>query len=167
LLLKTQVNKLRTFLSFDWPTRWLLLEAFILLGWARVLKMFPFSKIAPILGREMDETSFQMVESNWKTIRKISQAVHIMSRYTYWESMCLVRAIAAMKMLERRQIESTLYLGTGKDESGKLIAHAWLRSGSFYLTGFEVMDKFSVVNKFAKEISKKCIEGENHGRKRS
>ena len=42
-----------------------------------------------------------------------------MSRYTFWESQCLVKAIAAMKMLERRQIESTLYLGTAKDENGK------------------------------------------------
>jgi hypothetical protein len=149
------VNKLRTFLSFDWQTRWLLLEAFILLGWARILKMFPFSKIAPILGRQMDETSYQVIESNRKVIRHISQAINIMSRYTLWESMCLVKAIAAMKMLEKRQVESTLYLGTGKDENGKLIAHAWLRSGPFYITGFEVMDKFSVVNKFAKEIGKK------------
>ena len=55
-----------------------------------------------------------------------------------------------MKMLERRQIESTLYLGTAKDESGKLIAHAWLRSGPFYITGAEGMEKFTVVSKFAK-----------------
>ena len=56
-----------------------------------------------------------------------------MSKYTFWESQCLVKAIAGMKMLERRQIESTLYLGTAKDELGKLIAHAWLRSGPFIL----------------------------------
>ena len=68
-------------------------------------------------------------------LSNISQAIHIMSRYTFWESQCLVKAIAAMKMLERRQIESTLYLGTAKDENGKLIAHAWLRSGPFYING--------------------------------
>ena len=83
-----------------------------------------------------------------------------MSRYTFWESQCLVKAIAAMKMLERRQIESTLYLGTAKDEKGKLIAHAWLRSGPFYITGAEVMEKFTVVSKFAKRIGKNNVEGE-------
>ena len=61
----------------------------------------------------------------------ISQAIHIVSKYTFWESQCLVKAIAAMRMLEKRGIESTLYLGTAKDESGKIIAHAWLRSGFF------------------------------------
>ena len=74
-----------------------------------------------------------------------------MSRHTFWESQCLVKAIAAMKMLERRQIESTLYLGTAKDENGNLIAHAWLRSGPFYITGVEAMEKFTVVSKFAKK----------------
>ena len=47
-----------------------------------------------------------------------------------------------MKMLERRKIESTLYLGTAKDENGKMIAHAWLRSGPFYITGAEGMERF-------------------------
>jgi hypothetical protein len=58
-----------------------------------------------------------------------------------------------MKMLERRNIESTVYLGTAKDENGKLIAHAWLRSGSFILTGSEEMSRFVVVSKFAKQVS--------------
>ena len=78
---------------------------------------------------------FTYNESNRKILKQISNAIDIMSKYTFWESQCLVRAIAGMKMLERRNIESTLYLGTAKDESGKLIAHAWLRSGPFYITG--------------------------------
>ena len=69
------------------------------------------------------------------------------------ESECLVKAIAGMKMLEKRNIESTLYLGTAKDENGELIAHAWLRSGPFYISGAEVMERFTVVAKFAKEMS--------------
>ena len=75
------------------------------------------------------------MQSNRMILKNISQAIHIMSRYTFWESQCLVKAIAGMKMLERRKIESTLYLGTAKDENGKMIAHAWLRSGPFYITG--------------------------------
>ena len=61
--------------------------------------------------------------------------------------------MAAMKMLEKRGIESTLYLGMAKDETGALIAHAWLRSGPFYITGSEGMERFTVVGKFAKRIN--------------
>lgn len=81
---------------------------------------------------------------------KVHDAIQLISQHTFWECKCLVRAIAALKMLERRQIESTLYLGTARDESGKMIAHAWLRSGPYYITGAEGMERFAVVGKFAK-----------------
>lgn len=147
------VKRIQTFFAFDKKTKRMLIEAFIFLAWARILKAIPFSKVAPTLGVFMNETSLNDNETNGKIVRNISQAIHIMSRYTFWESECLVKAIAAMKMLERRQIESTLYLGTAKDESGKMIAHAWLRSGPIYITGFEVMNRFTVTGKFAKRIS--------------
>ncbi|HZH61909.1 MAG TPA: lasso peptide biosynthesis B2 protein, partial [Metabacillus sp.] len=113
------------------------------------------------LGEHMKETSFEQILSNKKVLSSVSQAIHIMSRYTFWESQCLVKAIAAMKMLEKRNIESTLYLGTARDESGELIAHAWLRSGPYYITGSEGMEKFTVVGKFAKKT------GGNHHAKSS
>ncbi|ENQ3106098.1 Transglutaminase-like superfamily protein [Bacillus sp. 491mf] len=146
------IKKMRTFLSLDMKTMSLFIEAYIYLGWARILKGRPFSKIAPTLGVPMNETSLSYNESNKFVLRDISEAIHIMSRHTFWESKCLVRAIAGMKMLERRQMESTLYLGTAKDENGNMIAHAWLRSGPFYITGAEEMKRFTVVNKFARKI---------------
>ncbi|WP_368659560.1 lasso peptide biosynthesis B2 protein [Metabacillus halosaccharovorans] len=136
----------------DKTSKILLLESFFYLGVGRYLKNIPFSKVAPSLGSHMEETTFDSSTVDQKVLANISQAIHIMSRYTIWESQCLVKAIAAMKMLEKRKIESTLYLGTARDESGQLIAHAWLRSGPYYITGFEEMAKFTVVGKFAKKI---------------
>ena len=133
--------------------QFLLLEAFFFLAYGRMFKSLPFSKMSKKLGNQMDETSY-----DWQTdhviLKNISNAIHIMSRYTFWESQCLVKAVAGMKMLERRNIESTLYLGTAKDDQGQFIAHAWLRSGPFYLTGAEEMGRFIVVGKFAKKT--KC-----------
>ncbi|WP_338789129.1 lasso peptide biosynthesis B2 protein [Metabacillus sp. FJAT-53654] len=136
----------------DLKTKILLVESFFYLGLGRYLKSIPFSKVAPTLGQHMEETTFDPSDSNKKVLSSVSQAIHIMSRYTFWESQCLVKAFAAMKMLEKRQIESTLYLGTARDESGELLAHAWLRSGPYYITGSEGMEKFTVVGKFAKKI---------------
>ncbi|MBY0061817.1 MULTISPECIES: lasso peptide biosynthesis B2 protein [Priestia] len=146
------IKKLRTFLSFDWKTKSLLLESYLYLGWSRYLKSVPFSKVAPTLGNHMEETAFTLNSSNKEVLASVSQAIHTMSRYTFWESQCLVKAIAAMKMLEKRQIESTLYLGTAREKTGELVAHAWLRSGPFYITGSEVMERFTVVSKFAKRV---------------
>lgn len=156
------VKNIQTFLLLDLQTKLIYIEAFIFLGWGRFLKFMPFSKVVPLLGEPMNETSFSIDEPNKTILKYVSQAVNIMSNYTFWESQCLVKAIAAMKMLERRQIESTLYLGTAKDENGKLIAHAWLRSGPYYITGAEVMERFTVVGKIAKKIGCNNIKGEYH-----
>lgn len=154
------VKRLRVFLLLNMETKLLFLEAFIFLGWARVLKSITFSKVAPSLGDYMNETSVAQIQQHEDTLKEVSEALSIMSRYTFWESQCLVKAIAGMKMLEKRDIESTLYLGTAKDNSGALIAHAWLRSGSFYVTGSEGMEKFTVVGSFAKRLSENTIKGE-------
>lgn len=146
------MKRLRILLALDWKIKWLLVESFLYLGWARLLKCRPFTKVAPSLGDQMKETTFEFEASNKKVLSSVSQSIHLASRYTFWESQCLVKAIAAMKMLEKRQIESTIYLGTAKDESGDLIAHAWLRSGPFYITGSAGKEKFTVVSKFAKNI---------------
>lgn len=53
---------------------------------------------------------------------------------TLWESKCLVKALTARRLLAKHGIESTLYLGVGK-EDGKMVAHAWLRCGEMYVTG--------------------------------
>lgn len=144
------VRKVKTFFSFEKETILLLIEALYFLGWARLKKFNHFTKLAQSLGNQSIETVWETGNSsNRITVKKISNAVHIMSRYTVWESQCFVKAMAAMQMLKRRGIESTIYFGTAKDEDGKLIAHAWLRSGSFYLTGAEVMERFTVVSKFA------------------
>ncbi|MEY8191248.1 lasso peptide biosynthesis B2 protein [Peribacillus simplex] len=145
------VKKAQTFLRLDFKTKLLYIEAFLHLGRARYLKSISFSKVAPTLGELMKESSYELNAVDKETLANVSRAINIMSRYTIWESQCLVKAIAAMKMLEKRKIDSTLYLGTAKDENGGLIAHAWLRSGPFYITGAEVMDRFTVVSKFSKK----------------
>lgn len=143
-------HKIRIFLTYKRDMKLLVLEAFFFLAYGRMFKSLPFSKMSKTLGDQMDETTYEQ-HTNHVILKNISNAIHIMSRYTFWESQCLVKAIAGMKMLERRNIESTLYFGTAKDNQGQLIAHAWLRSGPYYLTGAEEMERFIVVGKFAKK----------------
>jgi hypothetical protein len=143
------MGKLKLFLSMSPNNMKLLMEAYFFLGWGRLLKFVPFSKIAPKLGDRMKETPFDYIESNRKLLGLISQMIQLASKYTFWESECLVKAYAARKMLERRGITSTLYLGTGRNEDGKLVAHAWLRSGPFYITGLEGKERFTVVATFS------------------
>lgn len=131
--------------------KYLILEAYVLLAWSRYRKSGKFSKVSLNLGERREETNFQINDREIKIAKKVSYAIHLASRYTFWESECLVKAMAGMKMLERRGIASTLYLGMAKDATG-LRAHAWLRSGNFYVSGSDGMENFTVVEKFAKVI---------------
>ncbi len=142
---------MKKFLELPSFRKSLYIETLLNLARARVLRSRTFIKVAPHLGEESKETPLT-ISSDQFIIKEISRTIDIMSKYTFWQSTCLVQAIAAMKMLEKRKIESTLYLGTARDEDGKMIAHAWLRSGRFYVTGRANMTKFTPVRSFAKFI---------------
>jgi len=128
----------------------LLAEAWLALAWSRLLLFFPFRRVAPRLGTPGRESECrEFPREVQRELDRIAEAVRIASRVAWWDCKCLVRAMAAMRMLKRRGIASTLYLGAGRDEAGRLAAHAWLRSGSRYITGAEERNRFTVVGMFA------------------
>lgn len=128
----------------------LLAEAWLSLAWSRLLIFLPFRRIAPLLGAPGCETEWQEPPRDMQIeLDRVADAVRIASRAAWWECKCLVQALAAMRMLKRRGIGSTLYLGTGRDKAGRLAAHAWLRSGSRIITGAEERYRFTVVGMYA------------------
>jgi len=147
----TVVRKVKTFFLLKDNRKILLMEALCFLGLARLaLLIFDFKMIAPHLGKRTEYTPPAREE---KCLRreagKVGWAVATMSRYTPWESKCLVQAMAAKIMLNRRKIRNTLYLGVAKDEVGHMIAHAWVKCGGIPLTGAMSAEKFTVVSAFS------------------
>jgi hypothetical protein len=132
--------------------RLLLLEAFALLGLARLtVLILPFKWLAFSLGRHMNESGTQISVSDLQYARLIGQAIRSAANNTPWKSVCLPRAVAAQWMLRRRRIAATLYLGVAKDDEKpeKLAAHAWLRCGDIIVTGKAGMEHFTVVSVFS------------------
>lgn len=146
------LRRIRLLLTVDKAALALLPEALWRLFLVRIQLLFPFAKTAPQLGIQSMETPVVSKESDIAHIRHVTKAIRVMSRYTPWKSTCMVRAVAGLQMLEKRGIESTLYMGVAKDKQGQMIAHAWLRSGSYYVSGDDVMKGFVVVKKFAKVL---------------
>jgi hypothetical protein len=136
----------------SWTERALLMEAFALLGIARLsILVLPFKWLAFTLGLHMKETGAQINPSDLDSARMIGQAIRSAANNTPWESLCLAQAVAGQWMLKRRGIAGTLYLGVAKEETkpAKLGAHAWLRCGNIILTGREGHKKFTVVAAFS------------------
>ena len=105
-------------------------------------------KLRTYWGEEGKESAEDEIHQNYCQAAHISQIVNRYCDKTAWESKCLVRALTAQKMLSKRNIHSTLYLGCARKE-GKMVAHAWLRVGKLYVTGGNGED-YAMVDKFYK-----------------
>jgi len=141
------MTRLLTFLRLSAKQRGLLVEAAAMLSAAGlVLRVLPFSRVAPRLGTHMAETPDAGAQTTAESARDVRWAVEIAARRLPWHPVCLPQAIAAKWMLRRRGVGSTLYLGV--NPSAGLDAHAWLRSGSLIVTGGPVNGDFTVVSSF-------------------
>lgn len=121
------------------------------LRWSIVVRfcMFflPFKVYKGLLGKMQivacgEYTGEQLVEA--KKIRNIVMSV---CNNTPWESKCLVQAISCKKMLQKKGIQTTLFLGVDPNfKTSKMEAHAWLKMGDYILTGKQGYERFKVVN---------------------
>lgn len=128
-----------------WSDDRLLLEAAARLFVARVMiALLPFRTIARRLGRQGSESPRDETHSAAPRIR---WAIAAISRRAPWRCQCLEQAVAAKMMLRARRIPSTLYLGVEPGAEAK--AHAWLRSGSLFVTGGDASGRFAVLSTFA------------------
>jgi hypothetical protein len=128
--------------------RVLLVEASVALSVAGLrLRVSPFARIAERLGRHMAETADTEDSVKVATARRIRWAVETSARHLPWKPVCLPQALAAKRMLARRGIPSTLYLGV--DSARQLDAHAWVRVGRVIVTGGPREERFTVVSTFA------------------
>jgi transglutaminase superfamily protein len=143
-------SRLAKFWRLSWPDRCLTLEALIWLGLARLaILALPFRWIAPYMGQPRAVSPIDDASVNVDQVKRIARAIRRTSRHTPWDSNCLSQALTAKRMLHRRRINCTLYLGLAKDDDDHLQAHAWVRSGSFILTGGRGSGRYAAVATFA------------------
>ena len=69
-----------------------------------------------------------------------------------WHSKCLDQALCAQGVLARRKISTTLYFGMIKDDTGKWLAHAWVRSGDQWVIGYQADKQYTVVGSYARIV---------------
>ena len=99
------------------------------------IKLIKPKKLEKHWGKRDEQTPLEPISNqDFYTARCIKYAVERTCNHTPWESKCLVRALTAQKLLKRKKIASTMYLGCGM-ENGKMVAHAWIRVSDYYITG--------------------------------
>jgi hypothetical protein len=129
--------------------KFLFFEAFILCGIIRmIILLIPFNKIRNSIGGYNQDNLKEVSASEYKVVKRVARAIYQATKYTPWESKCLVQALTAQRMLKKRKIYSTLYLGVAKEGKKKVKAHAWLRCGQVFVTGGYEKKGFVQVAKF-------------------
>ena len=124
------------------------IEAFVWSGFFQfALHHVSMKKLQPMFGHEGEETEIKSLsDSDSKEAHRISYVINHVCSHTPWESKCLVRALTAQRMLKKRGMMSTMYLGLAM-ENEQMVAHAWIRCGDFYLTG-GLGTKYTIVSRF-------------------
>lgn len=99
-----------------------------------MIRFVPMKYWEHTFGVKGEEAEGDLQMEDYRYIKTVSMYVNRSAGHTPWESKCLVRALVAQKLLKKKKIPSTLYLGVGK-ENESMIAHAWIRSGKAFVTG--------------------------------
>lgn len=132
-------RKLRNFVGKSSAERWLICEAALMLGLARIVVLaVPFRVTALWLSRAPETLSCDTA-----LVARVRKAVTTAARNVPWNAVCLPQAMAAKAMLARRGCGSAVHFGATFDANGKLIAHAWLVAGGTTVIGAAGMEGMS------------------------
>ncbi len=125
-------------------TTWLLLSRLAVL-------ILPFRWVMRACGIHNKVSPDTIPPAEETIVAKVIWAIEAAQWATPWDSNCLARSITGKRLLRRRGLASTLYLGVSKSDPQTLVAHAWLRCGAQYVTGVPGHEAFTVVATFAEE----------------
>lgn len=148
------MSRWQKFLRRSGRERLLFLEALAGLCWDKArVALVPFHRIAPGLGAPQRETPPAIATAQRAVAVEVSWAVQAVARHSPVAFVCLPQAIAAQRMLRRRGIASTLYLGVAPDRAAPALlqAHAWLRAGDKIVTGEHEATRHRALAWFANE----------------
>ncbi len=124
-----------------------------MLGLVRVaVAAAPFRTLARFFGKQHAETGSELAPDDLRRVRRIGQLLRASADAVPWECKCLTQSVAGRLMLVRRRIPSTLYLGVRSGADGAFEAHAWLRCGSYFVTGGDGHESFTVLTHFADPV---------------
>ena len=116
------------------------------------LLIIPFRWLAPLLGVHHHNHQLSplvpphILQFAWRAGRIVTLA----TRYTPWQSKCLVQAVLVRTLFAVYNVPYALYLGVTltKDAQKPMKAHAWVKVGPWIVIGREGHRQYTVVSAF-------------------
>ena len=140
------IRLFKKYIRIDKTERMILNQTFLWFIYAFILVRFiPLRWFNSLLGEYKKETIVDLDKSHLDLVHLVKKNIRRWKRFLPWKVKCFEEAIVAKKILERYNIQTTLYLGVNKDNNNELNAHAWLKAGSKIITGEKGFERFVVV----------------------
>lgn len=115
--------------------KWMTITVYFYVAYYRMcISLLPMSRVEKMMGVRGEESVLEETVEHIKLAKLVGFHVNRVTEHLLSERRCFTRALTARKILMKKGINSTLYMGVGL-EDGKMIAHAWLRCGQLYVTG--------------------------------
>jgi len=84
---------------------------------------------------EEAESNALLTETQKRKLVKVRKNLFRANKLLLKSSRCFALSLALKKMLARRGVPASLYLGVNKANEGNLQAHAWVKSGKILIYG--------------------------------
>ena len=129
-----------------------LILAWLLLGLAAAgLRLLPFRRLAPLLGKQLGAVACVPLATLPQEARArfVKRAIRRAARIMPLRSDCLPQALAGAVFCRLAGAPTTAHLGIKLGDERPMAAHAWLCSGRVAVTGGVSFDEFTALSCFA------------------
>lgn len=139
-------NKFKKYIKLSTQERKILNQTFL---WVLIsfflVRIVPLRWFTTLLGEFNKNKIDNLRKSDDQYIKQVIKSINRVKKTLPWKVKCFEEAITAKRVLQSKQIQSTLYLGVDKTKQNKLIAHAWLKNGNTFFTGEKGHQQFKTV----------------------
>lgn len=130
--------------------KWLTFRLYCLTCFYRMcVKLIPDKKLRRFMGQPGQATGEVTLEQ-YRYARLVGYHLNRVATHTPWLTNCLCRTLTVKHLMNKKDIPYTLYLGVGKDENQKMIAHSWISVGELFVSGGNG-EEYACVAKFTNE----------------
>lgn len=142
------------FLSAPMKRKLLALEAAAELARARVDTLRHASRYTRFLGSFGEQTQVVREDQQTRAVEIGDIVARVAARMPF-RALCLQQALAVRRMLARRSVPTTVYLGLAQDAGMRSdptageAAHAWVKTGDRVISGDTDLERFVVVGAFS------------------
>ena len=138
------VNKYRKLSNFE---KKILIDTYLTSIKVRYyIKFFKMPYYVKLLGSKGEKSANVDFDTTQKDI--IIKNVKRVSRYSFWRTKCFEEAFVTKLLLQKYDIQSTIYFGVKKNETSTLDAHSWLKIGDNCIIGCGGIDKYTITEYF-------------------